>query len=78
MADPVKHGKKVLSDKSIANHYTDFLGRHQKHYYIYATTDLTGSKSCSDDVYFMNLLAFCPNYSSLCEVRDSSSDSDSD
>ena len=77
LADPVKCGRKVLSDVSIANHYTDVLGRNQKHYYIYATTDLTGSKGYSD-VYFMNLLAFCPNYSSIYEVGDGDSDSDSD
>ena len=51
---------------------TNVLGRKQKQYYIYATTDLTGSKSYSD-VYFMDLLAFCPNYSSIYEVGDSDS-----
>ena len=73
----MKSGKKSLSDVSIENYYTDFLGRKQKHYYIYATTDLTGSNLYSD-VYFMNLLAFCPNYRSISEVEDSDSDSDSD
>ena len=75
LADPVKRGRKVLSDVSIVKHYTNVLGRNQKYYYIYATTDLTGSNSYSD-VYFMDLLTFCPNYSSICEVGDSDSDSD--
>ena len=75
LADKVKDGGTELSRVSIKEHYTDILKGTHEQYYIYATTDLTGSKS-HRDVYFMDLLAFCPNYSSIYEVGDSGSESD--
>lgn len=74
--EPVKDGQSVVSKNSIIDHYTDFLCEEsKKFYYIYATTDLSGY-SKYHDIYFLDLLDYCP--SSGLQAIEQLSDSDTD
>ena len=76
LQDPVKNDSTDMSNgESIIHHYTAFLKGKVETYYIYATTDCSRSTK-RDDVYFLDLLTLCPDYSRNYYKIDEIDDSD--